>query len=178
LFSAGANYKPVFVPLRAIAIRLGRTLLHGSLIRRFRAKSLATYPEVVTERAAPPPLFGLAPRGVCPASRITPSAVRSYRTISPLPGPPFYRQAQRYIFCGTFRKNPFERFPPAVSRHVALWRPDFPLACASGYPSCTCQCSVSHDAGGDQSLAPTTGTTSSLVSQCATGRYCYRTRTP
>ena len=88
--SAGANYKPVFVPLRAIAIRLGRTLLHGSFVCAFalvrlRAKLLATYPEVVTERAAPPPLFGLAPRGVCPASRITPAAVRSYRTISPLP---------------------------------------------------------------------------------------------
>jgi len=27
----------------------------------------ATYPEVITERAAPPPLFGLAPHGVCPA---------------------------------------------------------------------------------------------------------------
>src|SRR5271157_2071322 len=47
--------------------------------------ALATYPEVVTERAAPPPLFGLAPHGVCPAKRITPPAVRSYRTISPLP---------------------------------------------------------------------------------------------
>ena len=30
-------------------------------------------------------LFGLAPGGVCPATAITNSAVRSYRTISPLP---------------------------------------------------------------------------------------------
>jgi len=37
------------------------------------------------ERAAPPPLFGLAPRGVYPAGEIAPAAVRSYRTISPLP---------------------------------------------------------------------------------------------
>jgi len=36
-------------------------------------------------RAAPSPLFGLAPRGVYPAGGITPAAVRSYRTISPLP---------------------------------------------------------------------------------------------
>src|SRR5579863_6858662 len=144
---AGANYKPVFVPLRAIAIRLGRTLLYGSLLGRFRAKTLATYPEVVTERAAPPPLFGLAPRGVCPAGRIAPAAVRSYRTISPLPGRSFYGSARRYIFCGTFRKDPFERSPPAVSRHAALWRPDFPPACASGYPSGACQCSVSHGVG-------------------------------
>src|SRR5450755_2399940 len=34
--------------------------------------------------------------------------------------------SRRYIFCGTFRKTRFERAPPAVSRHAALWRPDFP----------------------------------------------------
>jgi hypothetical protein len=32
----------------------------------------------------------------------------------------------RYIFCGTFRRARFDRTPPAVSRHAALWRPDFP----------------------------------------------------
>src|SRR5262249_51862027 len=30
------------------------------------------------------------------------------------------------VFCGTFRRIRFERIPPAVSRHAALWRPDFP----------------------------------------------------
>src|SRR5258707_15180990 len=60
-------------------------------------------------------------------ARITPAAVRSYRTFSPLP----YLQAKsckirRYIFCDTFREVRFERTPPAVSRHAALWRPDFP----------------------------------------------------
>src|ERR1700691_5244048 len=69
------DYKPVSVPLRAAAIHLGRTLLPGS----------SDLPESSSERAAPPLLFGLAPRGVCHAGRITPSAVRSYRTISPLP---------------------------------------------------------------------------------------------
>ena len=88
----------------------------------------ATYPEVVTERTAPAPLFGLAPHGVCPASRIAAAAVRSYRTFSPLP------PKRRYIFCGTFRKTRFERAPPAVSRHAALWRPDFPPA-RLGFPS-------------------------------------------
>jgi hypothetical protein len=34
-----------------------------------------------------PSLFGLAPCGVCPARRITATAVRSYRTFSPLPEP-------------------------------------------------------------------------------------------
>ena len=32
-----------------------------------------------------PSLFGLAPGGVCPASSVTGAAVRSYRTVSPLP---------------------------------------------------------------------------------------------
>ena len=56
-------------------IHLGRTLLPGS----------SDLPGSKAERAAPPPLFGLAPRGVCPAIRITSNAVRSYRTFSPLP---------------------------------------------------------------------------------------------
>jgi len=53
--------------------------------------ALATYPEVVTHRAGTfppkrnPPLFGLAPCGVCPATVIADGAVRSYRTFSPLP---------------------------------------------------------------------------------------------
>ena len=131
---ADADYKPVFVPLRAIAIHPGRPLLNGS----------SDLPGSLTERATPSPLFGLAPRGVCPASRITPAAVRFYRTISPLPHTNPKAGAWRYIFCGTFRKDPFERSPPAVSRHVALWRPDFPLTCASGYPSGICQILVSH----------------------------------
>ena len=98
----------------------------------------ATYPEVLTERTAPAPLFGLAPHGVCPARRIAAAAVRSYRTFSPLPGSCL---PGGIVFCGTFRKIRFERIPPAVSRHVALWRPDFPparLGCpaqASGCPS-------------------------------------------
>ncbi len=32
-----------------------------------------------------PPLFGLAPGGVCPAATVASRAVRSYRTVSPLP---------------------------------------------------------------------------------------------
>ncbi len=43
-------------------------------------------------------LFGLAPSGVFPATPVARRAVRSYRTISPLP------INGRYIFCGTFRR--------------------------------------------------------------------------
>ena len=57
----------------------------------------------------------------------------------PLPEPrcaltaPFHPYPAKYtpggiVFCGTFRKTRFKRIPPAVSRHVALWRPDFPPA--------------------------------------------------
>ncbi len=63
------------MPLRVAVIPLGRTLLPGS----------SDLPGSQTGRAAPSPLFGLAPRGVCHAGGITPAAVRSYRTISPLP---------------------------------------------------------------------------------------------
>ncbi len=85
------DYKPVSVPFRAAVIRLGRTLLSSS----------SDLPGSLAGRAAPPPLFGLAPRGVFPAGGITPAAVRSYRTISPLP----HLAARRYLFCGTFRKT-------------------------------------------------------------------------
>src|SRR5262245_41211340 len=47
-----------------------------------------------------PPLFGLAPGGVCRAASVTGGAVRSYRTVSPLP---LWASPQgRFVFCGTF----------------------------------------------------------------------------
>ena len=45
----------------------------------------ATYPRMVTPRARALRLFGLAAGGVCLATGVTTRAVRSYRTISPLP---------------------------------------------------------------------------------------------
>jgi hypothetical protein len=112
------DYKPVSVPLRAAAIHLRRTLLSGS----------SDLPESSSERAAPPLLFGLAPRGVCPAGRIAPSAVRSYRTISPLPeNRALAHPAPGGIFSVALSvKIPSPEPFPAVSRHAALWRPDFP----------------------------------------------------
>ena len=41
-----------------------------------------------------PSLFGLAPGGVCPAAYVAAGAVRSYRTVSPLPSPPFSALAE------------------------------------------------------------------------------------
>jgi hypothetical protein len=96
-----------------------------------RPGSLSNLPESPADRASPSLLFGLAPRGVCPAIPVTRNAVRSYRTFSPLPrslaGP------GRYIFCGTIRESRFERDPLAVNQHAALCSPDFPPSpCGDG----------------------------------------------
>jgi hypothetical protein len=52
-----------------------------------------------------PPLFGLAPGGVCRAAPVARDAVRSCRTVSPLPaGPACSRRPAlhgRFVFCGT-----------------------------------------------------------------------------
>ena len=47
-----------------------------------------------------PPLFGLAPGGVCRAAAVAGSAVGSYPTVSPLPVRP--KPAGRSVLCGTF----------------------------------------------------------------------------
>jgi hypothetical protein len=59
-----------------------------------------------------PPLFGLAPGGVCPATPVTGGAVRSYRTISPLPAGPSGRTGGMFSVALSLGLP-----PPAVSRH-------------------------------------------------------------
>ena len=53
-----------------------------------------------------PPLFGLAPGGVYHAAPVARGAVRSCRTVSPLPAGPACSRGPtlhgRFIFCGTF----------------------------------------------------------------------------
>ncbi len=63
-------------------------------------------------------LFGLAPGGVYPATVIANSAVRSYRTISPLP------IETGGIFSVALS---IDSRRPDVIWHLALWSPDFPL---------------------------------------------------
>jgi hypothetical protein len=63
-------------------------------------------------RAACRLLLGLAGGGVCPAATVTGRAVRSYRTISPLPVPN-ESGLRRCRFCGTFpRLAPGWRYQP------------------------------------------------------------------
>ena len=105
-----------------------------------------------------PSLFGLAPCGVYPAPGVTAGAVRSYRTISPLPRHRSFRNDKRTRQAGPTRVLRFQGCPPergvaeAVSflwhwpsvrlkahipdviRHTALRSSDFPppvdLVCA------------------------------------------------
>jgi hypothetical protein len=89
--------KPGSVPARrrGMTIPLGRPLPDASRDRPGWRGGNAPDPKV------PPPLLGLAPGGVCPAAAVADSAVRSYRTISPLPpGEP----GLAVCFCGTFPK--------------------------------------------------------------------------
>lgn len=61
-------------------------------------------------------LFGLAPSGVFPATTVTRRAVRSYRTISPLP-------QRGGIFSVALSVG---SHLPGVTWHSTLWSPDFP----------------------------------------------------
>ena len=65
-----------------------------------------------------PSLLGLAPGGVCPAAAVAGSAVRSYRTISPLPPiAPEGATGLAVCFCGTFpRVAPAGRYPAPCFR--------------------------------------------------------------
>ncbi len=56
-----------------------------------------TFPRSRLATKRRPPLFGLAPGGVYPASPVTRAAVRSYRPVSPLPA----TRHRRFVFCGT-----------------------------------------------------------------------------
>jgi hypothetical protein len=60
-----------------------------------------------------PPLFGLAPGGVCPAAPVARGAVRSCRTVSPLPAGNWGPCAGGVFSVALSLGSP----PPAVSRH-------------------------------------------------------------
>ena len=82
----------------------------------------ATYPGVMAERAAPSsPIWSCSTWGLpCQPDCSGRGALLPHLfTLTRL-------ENERYLFCGTFREIRFERIPPAVSRHAALRRPDFP----------------------------------------------------
>ena len=65
-----------------------------------------------TRSARRPPLFGLAPGGVCRAAPVAGGAVRSYRTVSPLPA--WLPSSRGGLFSVALSLG---SPPPAVSRH-------------------------------------------------------------
>src|SRR5205807_4372088 len=82
-------------PRAGMAIHLGRSLPNASRDRPERrrmrpARRLRPKPDRL------PLLLGLAPGGVFPAAAIAGSAVRSYRTISPLPPIPSHPRPARW----------------------------------------------------------------------------------
>src|SRR5215469_16663857 len=80
-----------------------------------------------------PSLLGLAPGGVCRAAAVTGGAVRSYRTLSPLP-PALAGSAVCFLW-----HCPWGRPRRALPGTVLPWSPDFPpCACRqakSGHPA-------------------------------------------
>ena len=80
-----------------MAIPLGRSLPNASCDRPERRRGGT--PGI---RGCLPLLLGLAPGGVFPAAAVAGGAVRSYRTISPLPPARRTGEGRRCAFCGTF----------------------------------------------------------------------------
>jgi hypothetical protein len=69
-------------------------------------------PKLTLARKLAPSLFGLAPGGVCRAAGVAPSAVRSYRTVSPLPRPNATRRGGLFSVALSLDSH-----PPDVIRH-------------------------------------------------------------
>ncbi len=83
----------------------------------------------VKPRAKLTGIFGLAGGGVCPADAVTDTAVRSCRTISPLPVPPCFLAKARTGAIGCVFSVALSLGSPrvAVNHHRALSCSDFPL---------------------------------------------------
>lgn len=93
------------------------TAVAGRLEQPTRATGLK---KAVRDRSRVPPLFGFAPGGVCRAVRVAASAVRSYRTLSPLP-----RQIPKNPRCGGLLSVALSLGspPPDVIRHRLFMEP-------------------------------------------------------
>jgi len=106
----------LYPPERMMAIHLGRLLPDASCNQPgWRpGNGLSGKPDMS-------PLFGLAPGGVCRAAPVTSCAVRSYRTLSPLPASRGPRQAVCFLW-----HFPWGRPRRTLSGTVFPWSPDFP----------------------------------------------------
>ena len=94
------------------------TPVTGRLVRPTRAAARRSARHLGIAPGCLPLLLGLAPGGVFPAAAVAGGAVRSYRTVSPLPPARACRgRARRYTFCGTFPGvAPAGRYPAPYLR--------------------------------------------------------------
>ena len=99
-----------------------RPFIWAARHRAARAANPGTSPTEVGcgDRQPSAPLFGLAPHGVYRAPSVSRGAVRSYRTLSPLPPADRGRSA----LCGTFPRVAAAGSYPACR---LSWSPDLPL---------------------------------------------------
>jgi hypothetical protein len=121
--TVGKRISRVLSPVPALARRHGRWII--SLGPRLLAAS-SSLPGIQTARAAPHPLFGLAPGGVCRATPVARSAVVSYTPVSPLPVPGILEEDAAAIGGLLSVALSVASRRPAVSRHPALRSSDFP----------------------------------------------------
>ena len=93
-----------------------------------------------------PPLFGLAPGGVCRAAPVARRAVRSCRTLSPLP-------RRNAAVCSLWH-CPWSRLRRALPGTVVPWSPDFPRAPEStrGRPTLWLACPSRHPAAWEAAM--------------------------
>ena len=141
----GSVHAAAHIWRRWTVIHLGRPLPDASCNLPGRRREHAC--QVPAEAGADTPsLFGFAPGGVYPATTVTSRAVRSYRTLSPLPT----SQDRRFAFCGTFPGvAPAGRYPAPCLRGARTFLPPARRKAAirpSGHP-------LSHDC--DQAVKKT-----------------------
>ena len=120
--------KPGSVPPREQILRRGWPFLWDARCRAPRATDPSGGAKArPAPRIAPeclPLLLGLAPGGVFPAAAVAGGAVRSYRTVSPLPPARRSGTERRCTFCGTFPGvAPAGRYPAPYLRGARTFLP-------------------------------------------------------
>jgi hypothetical protein len=126
-----ANNNSTSRPVSRVLSRWGLTHHGWPFIWSLRCRKLhATNPgggpkTVLKPEGFVPPLFGFAPGGVCRAKLVAKPAVRSYRTVSPLP-----KQALAVYFLWHF---PWGHPRRALPGTLFPWSPDFPPPHPFGY---------------------------------------------
>jgi hypothetical protein len=130
-------YKPGSVPpadADATVIPLDRPLRDGSRDQPGSLGPATVLPCSVETSQGARSLFGLAPGGACHAVPVAGPAVRSYRTLSPLPSEP--RLGRRFALCGAFpRVAPGGCCPPPCRYGARTFLPRAQGAGATARPS-------------------------------------------